>query len=103
MRRLLASAAFATLLAFGAAATTAAAMPRMPLVAEAPVVTRIADLDRPAAVKHRRKARLHRHRHAHWRDRGVVVTSGHPLHRFPGEIVYTCTVPDCWRCGPRAW
>jgi len=102
MRRLIASAALATLLTLGATATPSEAMPRLPAPADAPLATGIAELDRPAAVKHRRKARMYRHRHGYPRDRAVVITSGHPLHRFPGEIVYTYTVPDCCCCGPRS-
>ncbi len=104
MRRLSAPAALASFLVLGASAAPAVAMPRLPALhaADAPLMRRVADLDRPAAARHRHKG-AQRHRRGQWRNRGVVITSGHPLHRFPGEIVYTYTVPACCCCGPRGW
>jgi len=89
--------------AIGAAATPGAAMQLPARSTQTTLVTRVADLDRPAATGHRRKARFYRYRRAYgyWRVRPIVITPGHPLHYFPGEIVYTYYPPDCCCC--RGW
>lgn len=78
--RLLAALATITTLA---TATPALALPPTPLPATDSAVVRIADLDRAPA----RKARAHHHYRRYPLAR-VVITSGHPLSRFPGEIQY---------------
>ncbi len=59
-------------------------------------IIRVADLDRIPA----RKARAHRH-HRRYASQGawVVITSGHPLSRFPGEIQYRPLPGTCCCCG----
>jgi hypothetical protein len=80
--RLLAALATMTTLAM---ATPALAVPPIPQRAADRAVIRVADLERAPA----RKARAHRHYgHAPARGSWVVITSGHPLSRFPGEIQY---------------
>ncbi len=90
-----------TVAAIGVSATPGAAMQPVAKPAQTGLFTRIADLDRPAATGHRRKARIYRHRRSYgaWRERPVVITAGHPLHYFPGEIVYTYFPGDCCRGG----
>jgi hypothetical protein len=88
----------------GASVTPAAATQRLAKPDDAALVTRIADLDGPAMGAQRRKGRIHRYRRAfaYWRERPVVITSGHRLHYFPGEIVYTYLPGECcWRRGGR--
>jgi hypothetical protein len=86
-----------------ASATPAAAMERLAKSAGGELVTRVADLDRAAAGPHQRSARVYRHRRAyrHWHPRGVVITAGHPLHYFPGDIVYATFPGDCCCCRGR--
>jgi hypothetical protein len=86
-----------------ALATPVAAVERLVKPAGAELVTRIADLDRSGAATHRKSARMYRHRrsHGYWRPRPLVITSGHPLHYFPGEIVYTYFPGDCCCCRGR--
>jgi hypothetical protein len=64
-------------------AAPALALPATPQPATDRAVIRIADLERAPA----RKARAHRYYHRYAPAR-VVITSGHPLSRFPGEIQY---------------
>jgi hypothetical protein len=87
------------LAAIGALVTPAAGTQRLAKPDNVALVTRIADLDGPAMGTHRRKARLHHYRRAfgYRRERPVVITSGHRLHYFPGEIVYTYLPGDCCR------
>jgi len=92
------------LAATGALVTPAAGTPRLAKPDNVPLVTRIADLDAPSMGAHRRKGRIHRYRRTfgYWRERPVVITSGHRLHYFPGEIVYRYLPGDCcWRRGGR--
>ena len=88
----------ATVVAIGVSATPGAAMQPLAKPTEANLVTRVADLDR-AAAGYRRKARVHRHRYGYWRVRPLAITAGHPLHYFPGEIVYSYFPGDCCRGG----
>ena len=83
------------LAAVGASVTPAAATQRLAKPDDAALVTRIADPDGPAMGK----GRIHRYRRAfgYWRERPVVITSGHCLHYFPGEIVYRYLPGDCCR------
>jgi hypothetical protein len=103
MRPAVPAVAATTVAAVIAFATPAAALERLAKPAGSELVTRVADLDRTAAGPHRRSARTYRHRRAwrHWQPRGVVITSGHPLHYFPGDIVYTYFPGDCCCCRGR--
>src|SRR5262245_7898630 len=87
------------LAAIGASATTASATPHLAKPDHPPPLPRMAAPDGPAMSAHRGKGRIHRHRRAfgYWRERPVVITSGHRLHYFPGEIVYTYLPGDCCR------
>ena len=62
-----------------ATATPTLALPPTPQPATAMAVVRVADLDRAPA----RKARAYRH-YRRYAPARVVITSGHPLSRFPG-------------------
>jgi hypothetical protein len=97
--RLPMSAALATLVAtVVVSATPAAAIERPATPAGTELVTRIADVGAP----YRRSARTYRHRRSgYWRVRPLVITAGHPLHYFPGEIVYTYFPADCCCCRGR--
>jgi len=66
-----------------AMATPTLALPPTPQPATAIAVVRVADLDRAPV----RKARAYRH-YRRYAPARVVITSGHPLSRFPGEIQY---------------
>ncbi len=93
--------ALAIVIAF-AMATPALALQRMPQPASTTTVAHVADLDRAPV----RKARAHRHhgrhRPAHGSWSRVVITSGHPLSRFPGEFHYRY-VPGTYCCCCRGW
>ena len=81
------------LTAVGVSATPSAAAPRLAKPGNTTLVTHIADLDG-------RRARLYRYRRAYgyW----PIITSGHRLHRFRGEIVYTYLPGECcWGRGER--
>jgi hypothetical protein len=83
-----------------AAATPALALQRTPQPANATVVVRVADVDR-APVRRARAHRRHRQpAHGSWSR--VVITSGHPLSRFPGEIQYRY-LPGTYCCCCRGW
>jgi hypothetical protein len=83
-------------------ATPAAAIERPAKPAGTEFVTRIADIDRSAGAPYRRSGRVYRHRRSgYWRVRPLVITAGHPLHYFPGEIVYTYFPGDCCCCRGR--
>lgn len=79
------------------AAAPALALPRATHATREAAILRVADLDRAPA----RKARAHRHHRRHAPSRGawVVITSGHPLSRFPGEIQYRPLPGTCCCCG----
>jgi hypothetical protein len=89
--------AFAALIA---GATPASAAPWAPRPASEAMLVRVADLDRAPV----RKARGHthrRHRHAPRYWAVVPITSGHPLHRFRGDIEYRYLPGTCCCC--RGW
>ena len=91
------------LAAIGMSGTSAGAAPRLAQPQTTLLITRIADLDDPAVSARRRKARIYRYRRAYgyWRERPIVITSGHRLHRFRGEIEYTYLPGTCCRYGWR--
>src|SRR5207237_85947 len=87
----------------GMSGTSAAAGPRLAKPEGETLLTRVADLDDPGVSARRRKARIYRYRRAYgyWRERPIVITSGHRLHRFRGEIEYTYLPGTCCRHGWR--
>ena len=80
-----------------ATATPTLALPPTPQPATAMAVVRVADLDRAPA----RKARAYRH-YRRYAPARVVITSGHPLSRFPGEIQYRY-LPGTYCCCCGRW
>ena len=80
-----------------AMATPAMGLPRTPQPAIATAVVRVADLDRGPV----RKARAYRH-YRRYAPVRLVITSGHPLSRFPGEIQYRY-LPGTYCCCCGRW
>lgn len=97
MRVLLAS-LFAALIA---GATPSSAAPRAPQPASDAPLVRVADPDR-APVRRARAhyPRRHGYARAYWHR--VPITSGHPLHRFRGDIEYRY-LPGTSCCCCRSW
>jgi hypothetical protein len=74
------------------------------------LVTRIADLDQPAAHRHRyhRHAGLHHHHrgHWHWKQRAYAsrwlhfqyVNAGYPVRHYHRDIIYTYLPHHCCCC-----
>ena len=80
-------------------ATPALGLPRTLQPAIATAVVRVADLDRGPVRK------AHTYRHYRYAPVRMVITSGHPLSRFPGEIEYRY-LPGTYyyyRCCCRRW
>ena len=103
MRRLIVLTALVTFITIGFSSSPTLSLERLAKPSGSVMsLVRIADMDRRTATKrtHRKVRAAHRHRHAHkrWYHRGIVVTSGHPLHRFPGEITYTYSRRGCCCC-----
>jgi hypothetical protein len=93
MMRVLLASLFAVLIA---GATPASAVQRAPQPASDAPIVRVADRDRAPV----RKARASRHHRGYWHR--VPITSGHPLHRFRGDIEYRY-LPGTYCCCCRSW